>query len=311
MKTHLIKFSCIVLAVLSSCIPQDTDEIAGIGTSLLRIDATDNFNLVSFDAVVQTRTVVTIRRDAVSQADLAGSTSVDFELDNTIIDDYNTANELSVDDGTAFLPLPEEAYSFVDVSGSTFEFGSGEFIKEIEIELDPSYLDLALKYALPVRIKNPGGSYKILNNADFVLVQIIVKNQYDGIYASVGTRFNFIGSLAAAYTGWDDALNEPIGYATTFPWEFDTPVGTRGPNTVAVHLANLNGDFGFMNVTINPDNSILIETSAESGFAISNFVEKDSYYDPDTKTMYLYYTYENAAGNARILKDELVYKGPQ
>lgn len=311
MKTHLIKFSCIVLALLSSCIPQDTDEIAGIGTSLLRIDAADNFNLVSFDAEVQTRTVVTIRRDAVSQADLAGSTSVEFELDNTIIDDYNTANELSPDDGTGFIPLPEESYSFVDVSGSTFEFGSGEFIKEIQIELDPSFLDLSLKYALPVRIKNPGGSYKIVNAADFVLVQIIVKNMYDGIYASVGARYNFVGPLSASYTGWDDALNEPIGYSAVIPWEFDTPVGTRGPSTVAVHIANVNGDFGFMNVTIQNDNTILIETSAESAFEVTNLEGKTSYYDPDTKTMYLYYTYVNGAGDARILADELVYSGPQ
>lgn len=310
MKTHLIKFSCIVLALLSSCIPQDTDEIAGIGTSLLRIDASDNFNLVSFDAEVQTRTVVTIRRDAISQADLSGSTSVEFELDTAIIGEYNRANGLTPDDGSGFLPLPEESYSFVDVSGSTFEFGSGEFIKEIQIELDPSFLDLSLKYALPVRIKNPGGSYKIVDAADYVLVQIIVKNTYDGVYASVGTRYNFIGDLAA-YTGWDDILDEPGGYDNLSPWEFDTPVSTRGPSTVAVHIANVNGDFGFMNVTIQPDNSILIETSAESAFEVFNLEGKDSYYDPATQTMYLYYYYVNGSGNARILRDVLVYSGPQ
>jgi hypothetical protein len=315
MKMRFIGIYVLLIALIISvvsCNPTGKDELLGKGPNSLRFsnlqDPANNFNLVSFDAVKETKTIVTINRDANSPSALQASASVDFAIDPTVIATYNTANS------TNFVLLPAAAYSLVGVSGSTFNFAAGEFIKEIQLALDPSSLDLSQSYAIPVVLKNASSGYT-LSSASTALIQIIIKNQYDGIYASTGTRYNF--SSNASYTGWNSPATAPGGAGTTgtiAPWSFSATMSTRGATTVNCHVGNDPSGFGFFNVTVNSDNTVTVVSTNETGVANLVPLTNTNYtstYNPSTKTFELYYQYTNTSGTFRILHDILVYQGPQ
>ena len=189
---------------------------------------------------------------------------------------------------------------------------NGEFIKEIKIKLNPAGLDLSQKYALPIRLKNPANDYKISEANGFVLIQVIIKNEFDGVYLSTGERYNF--SSVSAYGGWDGANVTVLGTPSAIlPWEFETVVATRGAKTVAVHIGNSDGGFGLMNLTVNSDNTVLIEASGESGLPVLPLDgpgAPSSTYDPASRTFELFYKYTNANGTHRVLHDVLVFENP-
>jgi hypothetical protein len=289
-------------AIVVSCEPDPTNELDGKGISLMRFAGlSDKFQLVSITPEPQAVSVGTIKRDAISSAQLGQAASVDFVLDQAVLDKYNTDNQ------TEFTMLDPASYTFVG-SSSKIEFAAGEDVKDITIQLDPSGLDLSLQYALAFIIKNPTSPYKLSVGADTAVVQVIIKNQYDGIYHSIGTRFNF--GAAGDYTGWDDVNQVATGnIVSTGPWEFDTPMSTRGASTVNVHVGNSNGGFGYLNVTVNPDNTVTVASSPETKVnALLPLPGKTSTYDPVTKTFVLYYQYTNTSGTFRVLYDVLVKK---
>lgn len=271
------------LAAFSSCIDEGSDEIAGKGDSIFRFQVDDNFKLVAFDAVLQTRTIVSINRDAVSTSDLSKTASVGFAMDQAILDAYNTEHE------TEFEILPEESYELVGVSGSSFDFASGEFVKEIDLKLDPSKVDLSKQYALPFVLKDPSGEYKVSDGSGYAVIQIIIKNQYDGTYTEVGTL-----------------IREGVA-----PDALDTEVdlNTRGANTcVAIAGFPVFGNPGITYLlTVNPDNSVTI--SADPAGSVSIYaIDPPPTYDPATKTFVLNYEYLNASNLKRTFHTTLVRK---
>ena len=293
----------LVSVMVFSCNYEEKDLLEGKGVSLIRMQISGPQALAAFDAVKQTRGILTINRDAVSNADLNSTASVDLVFDAAILKAYNDTLTLT----DPFLLLPAAAYKVVGVEGGKFTFKPGEAVRELQLTLDPALLDLSASYALPVVIKNASSGYSIGKETNTVLVQVIVKNQYDGNYAANGTRYNY--ATQGDYLGWNNATNTPNGTTLSTPtFSGATKVSTRGAATVAIHCGNLlDGGFGYMNVTVNADNSVLIESSGETGLAnLLPLDDKKSTYDPATKTFYLYYRWKNASGTFRVLQEVLV-----
>lgn len=296
----IASFLIIVTAVVS-CNYEEKDLLEGKGgVNLIRFQGlTDKFNLVAITPEAQKVTIVTVKRDPISSGDLAQAASADLSLDAAVLDKFNN------DNGTSYTLLDPSSYTFVG-SSTKVDFAAGDDHSDVAIQLDPSGLDLSLQYAMAFVIKNPSGSYKLSVGNDTAVVQVIIKNQYDGVYHSIGTRYNF--NATSDYTGWDDVNDAATGnIASTGPWEFDTPMSTRGAATVNVHEGNSNGGFGYFNVTVNNDNTVTIESTAETGVnALLPLPGKTSTYDPATKTFSLYYQYTNTSGTFRVLHDILV-----
>jgi hypothetical protein len=135
-----------------------------------------------------------------------------------------------------------------------------------------------------------------------IAIKITVDNPFSGEYESSGTRWNF-NSAGDANT----STMPPTGFVSAATWTFDTDVTTVDATTCKVHAANLNGDFGTINIKVNADNTVDVISTSDTGLA--NLVPLAGYtstYDPVTKTFTLYYQYTNATGTHRVLRHYLV-----
>jgi hypothetical protein len=218
------------------------------------------------------------------------------------LDSYNNTN------GSSFVmpgDLGTPAFTLVDNGVVTIPAGSSVGYLKIKTVANDYFADQLYAYAYRIQsVQEPG--YIISGNHNTGIAAVIGKNQYEGTYASTGTRYNF-GSYTD-YAGWDNVNDEATGtIVSTAPWSFNTKTFSRGLTTLAIHVANADGGFGYLNATVNPDNTVTIASSPETGVTnLAPLPGKTSTYDPDTKTFTLYYQYINTSGTARIMKDVLV-----
>jgi hypothetical protein len=207
--------------------------------------------------------------------------------------DHNAANP----DDIQYTPLPSQYFTF---SPSTLNFESGAFNQTIGLTMNAAGLDLSKDYAIGLVASSegwtPGGDK---------FIKIALPSAYEGDYKSTGTRYNFADVSSANQTTFP-----PTGWTTTAPWVFDpTTASTLSSKTVAIHAGNLDGGFGRINVTVNPDNSVVIVPNDDIGLnALVQSTHYTSTYDPATKTLDLYYEYTNTNGTFRIIHDNLVHK---
>ncbi len=153
-----------------------------------------------------------VRRDNNSPAQLNSATKVKLTENAAAITAYNTANT------ETFEVLPASIYTLVTnpsivktATGYEFNFASGEFAKELTINLNGALFDLSKKYALAFDITDGGGATITKTAAKSIIVLISLKNKYDGIYSVEGTMVdiisptlshfsNFINSAANTFT---------------------------------------------------------------------------------------------------------------
>jgi hypothetical protein len=97
------------------------------------------------------------------------------------------------DDFDTFDILPPAAYAIKGdgITGTQLSFAAGEAVKEMAIDLDPTNLSFTTQYALPIRISNATNGYNVSNVLSTAVIQVIVKNKYDGKY-----------TLSMSSTGW-------------------------------------------------------------------------------------------------------------
>lgn len=188
----------LLLLVTFACIEEGTDAVSGKGTKRFRIEA-DEFVIRTFTpGATETKSLITIYRDAISEADMNESVSLTLELNEDSLDAYNADNDES------FLIVDPAAYS-LSIPPGTVTFAPGESAKTIRITLNTALLDLGLKYALPFVIKDATGGYEIKASNDKAIVQTLPINKYDGTYEVDGTLVDVInsaidGSCAYPYT---------------------------------------------------------------------------------------------------------------
>ena len=166
---------------IASCIEEGGNAIEGIGNNFVRISGADQeVNAIGFSARPGSATLpmFTVQRDANSESSLNTASEVTLQLKDAIITDYNAAN------GTEFDPMPASLYTLKDLKLS---FAPGEFAKKVTITVDPAKFDLSKSYALGIIIADASNGFQIIESAKEGLFNILVKNDYDGVYEVTGT----------------------------------------------------------------------------------------------------------------------------
>jgi hypothetical protein len=319
----------------SSCIEDGENEIEGKGTNFIRIiadvepESEINFGLAAFEAVPSTAQFLEIRRDAISPSDLAKPVTVNFTIDNTIVDAYNAYvdewnayvtefNKHLDADGDGFEEidaLDEKDHhvildpSLFSVETNTVTFAAGEFVKYVKMTLDPSTMDFALRYSLGVKFTADVPGYKYTSAGNNVLMQIVVKNQWDGVYAfGPGKIQRFSGG---ALNPPDDALH---GEFTTLQ---DRNLVTRSANEVYFTplwatgggVGGIDGTYIIIDQVAQPDGKHKVTMACETNITMVNITGDEDFtntYDPATKTFSL--AFEWGTANKRTFRTQLKYK---
>lgn len=184
-----------------SCEKNDEGSMNGAGRTIVKIDeASDEKYTIALDFVTgfQEVNLITVRRNVPNNSELNKDLNVVITEDQTILDEYNSTN------GTEYEALPADSYT-IDAgnpkSGSdwTLKFNSGEFAKPVKINFDASKIDLSKQYAFAFKLKDAAGN-AISNAYNTVIVEVGVKNKYDGVYEVTGTMVdNFFPNLTGDY----------------------------------------------------------------------------------------------------------------
>src|SRR5688572_16053999 len=125
--------------------PLTYDSMGDAGQTVVKLITDDGeFRLRAVGLVNAPQTVdlLDIRRNIPNGGELAKTMTIIIEEDQTLVDDYNTAN------GTSYVPLPDDKYT-VDASNPrtgglwTVTMASGEFAKPLKIII-PNSLNIDL-----------------------------------------------------------------------------------------------------------------------------------------------------------------------
>lgn len=284
----LVGFSCTK--------PLTYDSMGDAGQTVVRaINDDGEFRLQAVNLVSTPQNVdlMDIRRDIPNGTELNKTMTVVIEEDATLVDAYNTAH------GTNYEALPADKFTIDPANPKngnlwTVTMGPGEFAKPLRISIPNSLsIDLSKTYAHGFRIKTVDANGKISPEAFETVVEIGVKNKYDGeygltlttlgwsAYGIVETPQVYPGNIALITTGAASVgmlnlytgTNLLPGVATTGPTQFGaaSPVFTFDLTT---------------NKLINVDNAIPDDGRGRD-FTINPAAgPNDNYYDPATKTIY-------------------------
>jgi hypothetical protein len=327
--------ACLVFSMLvSSCNYDEKDQIAGKGDNYIRLittpDADSGFfiSIAGFDATPSTNTFLEVRRDAVTNADLNTSVTATFVIDNTIVDDYNATYVVdynaAVDEYNADLDVNDdgiddlEPEDYIDnlyipdpstynIPSTTVTFAPGESVQYIPMDLtDPATLGFVKGYALGVRLQNPSGNFKISEAGKETLVRVVIKNQWDGVYA-FGP-----GNIERFTAG---APNEDDPLQGDFKSLSDRSLETLGPNSVSFSplwatgggVGGIDGTFITVDPNVGADGKMAVTMASATNATLANIPGEENSYDPATKTFKLAFAWGTA--NRRNFRTTLKYKG--
>lgn len=188
MKTLRIlkNMAVVVLALLliNSCDKVETPEPMGdAGNTLIKLFPA-GFKLIALDAVATSQKAIMfeVRRDVANEADLNTPTSVVLKFKQAILDTFNVHNDMSLEmlgtDLATVTPSPSADGSI------SLSFAAGEFSKTITVTVpDATKFDFSKQYGFGYEIQQTGGTGVLSEGVEKeVVVQVLVKNQYDGIY---------------------------------------------------------------------------------------------------------------------------------
>jgi hypothetical protein len=197
MKTlHKINISLCVLFFAffaTSCLPEQ-ESIGDAGHTFVKLHPSV-YNMLAFDAkaVPQTGILFEVRRDVPNEKDLKSTTTVvlAYDTDGGILDKYNLDNE------TEFIPLPTTLGTVtpaITAGKVTVEFASGDAGKAVTIAVpNAANFDFSLNYALAFKVESVSGTGTLSAAVnDTVVVEILAKNKWDGIYTATGTFEDYI-----------------------------------------------------------------------------------------------------------------------
>jgi len=211
---------------------------------------------------------------------------------------YNTAN------GTDILNMPTNLYSFqtLDV---TLPAGQKKIAVPLTI-LNSTTLDPTEKYGIGISITSADAGYTIAENYKNLLIEINIKNKYDGVYRLRGIHNRSPYNL-------DPYKNKTMHLITSGPNEvfFYWPLA----GDVGHPITNANNWYGN---TVSP--ALVFDLTTNAIIDIYNYPgtavnfdpgpATDNRYDPATKTIYAEFFYGGNPG-ARRFTDTLEYIGPR
>lgn len=217
--------------------------------------------------------------------------TVSLKVDPTLIPRFNDADE---DVTNNVVILPSSAFSLP----ATVTIPAGQRKAKVPVKFMPGALDANLKYGLPVTITDASGVVISKNFASLVL-NVAVKNKYDGVYSYTGNIFR---------------VNETGGLAGPVKAGVTTNLSTNGSNAVMIemHWADGGGVAGIdkTGFTIDPvTNKVTFFSSNSNLVPTAGF---DNRYDPATQTFYLSFEWSASGGPAtRGATLVLKYTGPR
>ena len=240
---------------------------------------------------------------------VSSDVTVTLQLNDALRTAYNTAN------GTNMLAMPANLYSFP----LTITIPAGARNAEIPLNISSTAsLDPNNSYGIGVSIVSVTGGYTIAGNMKNLLIEIGLKNKYDGLYELRGQH-----------------NRSPY----TFHFVTDVEMHTTGPSSVAMFFL-LGGDYGqpigvapgsiswygpavSPNFTFDPVTNLVTSVAGMPGNAVTlDMVINDNVADHNPngpivnrfepgppKTMYLTYQYNGL--DLRRFYDTLTYIGPR
>ncbi|WP_158617989.1 BT_3044 domain-containing protein [Chitinophaga lutea] len=280
------KTALLLLGVCAGIVSCDKEEgMNGAGQTIVSIPAVkDSMIIVGVDYKnsPQALNVLEVVRAPHNAAVLNGETSVKLSADPNLITKINASRHRT------FIPLPANSYTLdpsVPFANGVYDlkFPSGEISKSIKININTGLLDLTKQYAMPF-VMTEAVNGVVTSSKKVALVEVIIKNEWDGKYQASGTFFHPVNGPRA--------IDE------------EKLLQTIGPRTVLANLGDLGGSGYQMKITINADNSVtLVPAGATPNIDMSYGVNK---YDPATKSFTLNYAYNTAA--PRIVRETITRK---
>lgn len=275
-----------ILAVLAGCVKKDdfykeNSADSGAKTVVKIIDAPGVLRVRDLNPTIDTFLLLEVRRDAASSADLNQTLTVKLTKADTLVTN------------AGYTVLPSNAYTLLtDVNNLTFK--PGEFAKEILIKVDKSKFDLTKQYAIGYVITDAGSGAVASGDNKKILINVILKNKYDGKYQL------------------DGAFYHPTSSPNYDPFTIDVELHTSGPNSVKLYVPDFGGYYGpglfggVLNafgaqepeITIDPvTNKATVQNSYSGAVTFYTMAPNyDSHYDPAAKKIYVKYGYNYAAG---------------
>jgi len=277
--------------------------------------AANEINIISLNAAPGTITipVLEVRRDVISEADLNTTQIVKIAPNPDAITAYNAAHSANLSTFTNYTLDPSTPY---DGANWVVTFGPGDFVKYINISLDPSTLDFSKRNGLAFKVADAGTS-PISVDLNAALIEVAAKNKYDGVYA---LRIRTVGWAAYGIAD-DETGNYPGNYLlissgatslktlTTYRGDNLLPAATTGQASYTAFGAT-SPQFvfdGATNKLVSVSN--IIPPDSRNRMLKINPAITDSRWDPATKKAYLAFIMSQNGRPDQFFYDTLTYKG--
>ncbi len=209
---------------------------------------------------------------------------VKFIVNPTVVADYNTKN------GTSYISVPTTSYS---LQSEEVTLSQESRSANIKIRIRPSLVTGGpFAIGLSIAEVSTGEISTLYHN---VLVEVKVKNAYEGDYQATGNMIVYSGP----------SNTSPV--TTTYPIDEIKFLSTIDNTTVEAPIGYSDFTGGFMYLAVNPaTNQVTVSPSfgAPTFSVVAN--NGTCAYNPATKTFTLNYYYLNSAGNFREIQEVLV-----
>lgn len=280
----------------------------GKGPTIVRMSPASGFKLVSIDLAnaPQTFSIADIYRDAPGEAALNSTSKVVITENASIIAAYNAAHN------TNYIALPASAFT-IDPgnpkvgSDYTLTFGPGDFYKQLKITIpNATVLDPNKKYAFGFMIASVDNNGKISASDNELVVEVGLKNRWDGVYTVTGTMVDL---TSASLTGYYPLTWELRTTGSNTLAVFDKSQGTQTHLIYSGTSLSQYGSFG-LNITIDPATNKItgIVNSYGQPSANGRSAALDptgiNAYDPATKTIKIKYFMLQPGTTVRTTFDE-------
>ena len=180
----------------------------------------------------------------------------------------------------------------------TVTISAGARMVDFKFKVKPN--DVVKPYGVPFKIASVTPANLIIpSNFSWTVVQILVKNKWDGKYVENGfiMRPGDTGGLEGYFKGHQKSL------ATVGPTSVEI-----SPNQLWANGGGVGG-IGAWTITVNPDNTIKVSDPVAVSFTMDPAYPNR--YDPAKKTFYFKVNWGAAVPQNRGCTDTLVYVGPR
>ncbi|PJJ76381.1 uncharacterized protein DUF1735 [Thermoflavifilum aggregans] len=316
MKNKIFKYTGFILLLtifgsMAGCLKNNQYyvDLSKVSPSIQLPLAAANLNgVVTFSFnVSNTPDTIPVYVNVASPSPLSTSVTATLGLDTAYLNQYNQNN------GTNYQLLPDSTYS---ITGWNLTVPAGQRLAFTNVIIYTTKINASYNYILPITIVN---SSLPIENWNHLLLNILAKNSYDGVYdyrgrvvdpnrPQLSNDFNDNAGSTSVYliTAGTSSVTQywPAVSANAIPlWNsssnsisyygYAAPLYTIDPNTNQVT--------SITNSYLNPPNGRTI--------TINNAV--NNYYDPNTRTIYASFIMNQPGFAPVTIYDTLTYTGPR